>query len=400
MRDAPRTDADRGQAPDARRRTSPRGREALSPARSRRDRRRQARGRARRDRRRFWRRRSARRATSGGGGSSATKGARELCRDMPRRRRRAGEVVEHGAALREAVFLVAAAEHRPRAALVRVGVECEGAGRPEPPVGADDAPAGERAGEFGDVGLRVAAADAERVQLHDLAREILVEAPLAFARRGVRTDRLARCRGNAASPGAARPRSACRRTCRARKGGSPRARTARRERAVPRLGDRDAEMVGPEGDQPLDVADRARLEPPRAAPALRRRRFGDGVGGLRGLGLAAAAQSSAPPPSARAWPRRRRAAHRLWRGPRSAWRCIGKGDERLFARHQSRLFEPPGAGSREFSFYRRTRIAGRRRRHAARAEAEALQRHGPRGARVGHRHSARICRRPRMPERI
>src|SRR5690606_31268390 len=36
-------------------------------------------------------------------------------------------------------------------------------------------PAGHRPGEFGDVGLAVAAMHAERVQLHDLARQILVE---------------------------------------------------------------------------------------------------------------------------------------------------------------------------------------------------------------------------------
>ena len=48
-------------------------------------------------------------------------------------------------------------------------------------------PAGQRAREFGDVGLGIAAVDAERVQLQYLAREILVEpapcaAPAAEAR--------------------------------------------------------------------------------------------------------------------------------------------------------------------------------------------------------------------------
>jgi hypothetical protein len=45
---------------------------------------------------------------------------------------------------------------------------------------AADAPAGERAGELGDVVLAVAAAHAGRVQLEDLARQVLVEAALAL----------------------------------------------------------------------------------------------------------------------------------------------------------------------------------------------------------------------------
>ncbi len=58
-------------------------------------------------------------------------------------------------------------------------------------------PAGQRPGELGDVGLRVAGADAERMQLEDFAREVLVEAALLAAARGdelagarIRADRL------------------------------------------------------------------------------------------------------------------------------------------------------------------------------------------------------------------
>ena len=58
-----------------------------------------------------------------------------------------------------------------RAALARIG----------------DRPAGERARDFLDVLLRVAAVDAERVELHQLARVVLVEAAAAVLRPGGRS---------------------------------------------------------------------------------------------------------------------------------------------------------------------------------------------------------------------
>ena len=105
-------------------------------------------------------------------------------------------------------------------------------GRAEPA----DGPAGQRAREFGDVGLAVAAAHAERVQLQDLAREILVEAAPALrveaggalGQRRCRARSTAPGRDRAASPDAARPRAACPRSGRARAAGSPRLRTRRR----------------------------------------------------------------------------------------------------------------------------------------------------------------------------
>src|SRR5262245_65240969 len=51
-----------------------------------------------------------------------------------------------------------------------------------------DRPAGEGACDFGDVALRVAAVDAERVQLHQLARVVLVEARLPAAAGSPRND--------------------------------------------------------------------------------------------------------------------------------------------------------------------------------------------------------------------
>ena len=57
-----------------------------------------------------------------------------------------------------------------------------------------DRPAGDDLGERGDVGLRVAAADAERVQLEDLAREVLVDADLALGLAARRAPRRLRMR--------------------------------------------------------------------------------------------------------------------------------------------------------------------------------------------------------------
>ena len=60
----------------------------------------------------------------------------------------------------------------------RLGVEEEGTGE----VGLIDGPAGEDGGERGDVGLGVAAVDADGVELHDLAAVVLVEALVAALR--------------------------------------------------------------------------------------------------------------------------------------------------------------------------------------------------------------------------
>ena len=62
---------------------------------------------------------------------------------------------------------------------MRIGVEHEGAGRAELALPSGIGPAGDDARQRGDVVLRIAAADAERMQLHDLAREIFVQAAVA-----------------------------------------------------------------------------------------------------------------------------------------------------------------------------------------------------------------------------
>ena len=147
-----------------------------------------------------------------------------------------------------------------------VGVEGERAGLAELAVAPDDRPAGEDIGELGHVGLRIAGADAHRVQFEDLAREVLVEARAAllwpaielgpidcalsrkFSIAGMLLDR-------AQHVGEAAEHVRADRLALERAGGGA---------ADAALGDRDAEMIRPERDQPFDEADRRRtglLEP-------------------------------------------------------------------------------------------------------------------------------------------
>ena len=101
---------------------------------------------------------------------------RELFRDMLRGRRMAREIGQHRAALIDAAIGIALAEHDLIARLVQAFVEDEFAAVLRI-VRIDPGPAGEHFGEVRDVGLGVAAADAERVQFERLAREIFVQAP-------------------------------------------------------------------------------------------------------------------------------------------------------------------------------------------------------------------------------
>ena len=99
--------------------------------------------------------------------------------------------------------------------------------------------------------LRVAAAHPEGVQLENLAREVLVDADLARRPAALRAAAPAAnaapptggCRGTAASPDASRRRAAGRRSCRARAGGSPRARSCPASAGKELLVDRHREVV-------------------------------------------------------------------------------------------------------------------------------------------------------------
>ena len=90
-------------------------------------------------------------------------------------RRMAGEVGEHGAALLDAVVGIGLVEHALRSRLVQARIEDELRAVLGIAGGGDDRPPREHVGETGDVVLGVAAAHAERMQLQDLAREVLVE---------------------------------------------------------------------------------------------------------------------------------------------------------------------------------------------------------------------------------
>ena len=123
-----------------------------------------------------------------------------------------------------------------------------------------EAPAGQRAGELGDVVLAVAASHAERMQFHDLAREVFVQpargcrdcAPSRVRRPGCPGRRSAPDPGKSASPDDVRRRPACPRSGRARAGGSPRFRTNPRACATGGFLHRHREVIRPEMHEPLD----------------------------------------------------------------------------------------------------------------------------------------------------
>ena len=95
-----------------------------------------------------------------------------------------------------------------------------------------DRPAGQDLRQLLHVLLRVAAVDAERVQLEQLARVVLVQparvpSRRAAARRASSGRSTGSCRGRRASPDASPRPAPCPRTGRARAAGSPRARSCR-----------------------------------------------------------------------------------------------------------------------------------------------------------------------------
>ncbi|PAV72329.1 hypothetical protein WR25_08953 [Diploscapter pachys] len=114
--------------------------------------------------------------------------AGELGRDMACGRGMHRQIGQDRGGLRLAVLPVRLAHDRARARLMHLRHEGEVTHRPigdeaRRRAAADpaDRPAGHRAGEFGHVRLGIAGAHAERVQLHDLAGEVFVEAGAAAA---------------------------------------------------------------------------------------------------------------------------------------------------------------------------------------------------------------------------
>src|SRR5882757_6333841 len=94
-------------------------------------------------------------------------------------RRPASDISQRRFALGEAGVLIIPAQKGLWSRLVSIGVEGERTGRTEPAVAAGIGPAGDDARQRRHILLRVTTADTKRVQLHDLAREIFVEATLA-----------------------------------------------------------------------------------------------------------------------------------------------------------------------------------------------------------------------------
>src|SRR5579862_7403879 len=101
----------------------------------------------------------------------------ELAGDMAGRRRMAGEHGERVQPLLLVALLEALAQQDLLARFMDGPTEPEGAEVGFPRSG--DGPAGEDLGEGRDIGLGIAAVDAEGVQLQKLAGEIFVEAELA-----------------------------------------------------------------------------------------------------------------------------------------------------------------------------------------------------------------------------
>ena len=193
-------------------------------------------------RRSFARKRAAARSTSAGGGVSLTK-RRASFVAMKRRRRRMrarGCRAPARRPTRRRLALIAMTEDD-----LLAGDRAARASKTKPPPcrGFSNRPAGERARHLGDVLLRVAAVDAERVQLHQLAPVVLVETfrrvlarrlrPRHRRRRPPKRGRIGRarvalqhadrsdrrsssCRDRRASPDSSRSPRADRGTCRAR----------------------------------------------------------------------------------------------------------------------------------------------------------------------------------------
>ncbi len=101
--------------------------------------------------------------------------ARELARDVGGGGRMAREIREHGAALRDVGLVVDLADYALRARLVQARIEHELVAVRRIAGGRNDGPAGQHLGEAGHVGLVIDRAHAERMQLEDLTREVLVE---------------------------------------------------------------------------------------------------------------------------------------------------------------------------------------------------------------------------------
>ena len=256
----------------------------------------------------------------------------------------------------------------------------------------NDGPAGQHLGEAGHVVLGVDRAHAERMQLEDLAREVLVQpARVDEAGDRFRPDRARIVEIEQHRRMARRRRAACRRNGRAHAGGSPRARSrppcsaSRRPRC--RNGSTRTRPAARRTRSPA----RSRR---RGAPSPRGRRSAAGsasAAGHRRVRLRFHAFPWTRPPCARSSAACFCAIRRACR----SWRKLNAAVEDCARGHQLGIDDLADAGLVEFGKQRAARI-GRDRgdRAGARAEAEAMQRQRGRTFRI-ERHGRGPQRPPR-----
>ena len=312
--------------------------------------------------------------------------ARELARDVLRGRGMAREIGEHAAALLDAGVVVALADHGLRAGLVHARIEDEHAAALGVLPRRNDSPAGDDLGETGDVVLRVDAAHAERMQLENLARQILVEAAAAvLAGARIRADRARIVEIDQHRRMALDREQHVAEAAEHIARGSPRARTRRRSAAPApcRRKRRNGSTRTRRGARQSRSRRRARC---RAAPWPRR----DRSPAARCRRTAAAAPARCPPhfSAARSLAGRSSAAHswagRSWLlfGPlasRRIWRCASRNSTAARAAApllmRSVAAMRPASGAIELGDQRAARI-GRdcRDRAGARSESEPMQR--------------------------
>ncbi len=207
---------------------------------------------------------------------------------MRRGRVLAREVGQHRLALRDALLEVEPSSHFGRERLMGVRVEGESSGDAEPALASGDRPTGQHISELRNVALAVAGADAHRVQFENLARQILVEARLVVvpgerigAERLLVVEKVQHDRmlfDGAQHVGESTEHMRANRLAFERAGASA---------ADVALGDRNAEMVRPEGDKALHISDisRSRAREPRLRVRPEGLLFGQRVGKLRFAGF-------------------------------------------------------------------------------------------------------------------
>ncbi len=164
-----------------------------------------------------------------------------------------GEIAQHGTALLHRFVLVRLSQHLLRAGLVQAGIEGEFTAMLGIVAGRHQGPSGENVGEADDVILGIAGPHAQRMQLENLAGEIFVQAAAAVEAGG----RIRAHRNRLVEIEQHRRMALGRQQQVGEAAEHVRADGLALVSAghAPDLVGRDAEMIGPEPDQPLDKTD-------------------------------------------------------------------------------------------------------------------------------------------------